>query len=116
MLKGWGASPGRFRGPARVVRDLASSRLERGDVLVAQATDPSWTPLFLTAGAIIVEQGGPLSHAAIVARELGLPAVLNARGAVARLSAGDEVTVDGTEGTIIIHSSDQESASEGAAA
>lgn len=116
VLKGWGASPGRFRGPARVVRDLASSRLQRGDVLVAQSTDPSWTPLFLTAGAIVVEQGGPLSHAAIVARELGLPAVLNAGGAAARLAAGEEVTVDGTEGTIVIHSSGEEGAPRGAAA
>lgn len=102
-LTGWAASPGRHRGRARVVTELATANLQRGDVLVARTTDPSWTPLFLTAGAIVVEQGGPLSHAAIVARELGLPAVLNARGATARLAGEPEVTVDGSAGTVLVH-------------
>jgi pyruvate,water dikinase len=77
--------------------------LRRGDVLVARTTDPSWSPLFLQAGAIVVEEGGPLSHAAIVARELGIPAVLNVPGALARLEGGDhEVSVDGDEGTVVV--------------
>lgn len=102
-LRGWAASQGRHRGRVRVVLDPATATLEDGDVLVAPATDPSWTPLFLTAGALVVEEGGPLSHAAIVARELGLPAVLNVAGATRRLADGGDVTVDGTEGVVRVH-------------
>jgi phosphohistidine swiveling domain-containing protein len=102
-LQGWGAGPGRYTGPARVVRAPSEGALRRGDVLVARTTDPSWSPLFLQAGAIVVEEGGPLSHAAIVARELGIPAVLNVPGALARLEGGDhEVSVDGDEGTVVV--------------
>ncbi len=109
-FEGWGGSPGRHRATARVL-DRATDRLERGDILVARTTDPSWTPLFLTAGAIIVEEGGPLSHAAIVARELGLPAVLNIPGIVDRLRDGEQVvTVDGTKGTVTIQEAEEEAA------
>ena len=73
-FEGWSASPGRYEGVARVVDSPATSELRRGEVLVATTTDASWAPLFMSAGAVIVEQGGPLSHAAIVARELGMPA------------------------------------------
>jgi pyruvate,water dikinase len=104
MVTGWAASPGLHRGRVRIITDIATtSSLEPGDVLVARATDPSWTPLFLTAGALIVEEGGPLSHAAIVARELGLPAVLNIEGITGLLVDGEEVTVDGTAGRILLH-------------
>jgi phosphohistidine swiveling domain-containing protein len=100
-VRGWGASPGRHRGAVRIVRGLADAGpLRSGEVLVAPATDPSWTPLFLIAGAVVVERGGPLSHAAIVARELGLPAVLNARDVTTRLSDGMVVDVDGSAGTV----------------
>jgi phosphoenolpyruvate synthase/pyruvate phosphate dikinase len=73
-------------------------------ILVARSTDPAWTPLFLTAGAIVVEEGGPLSHAAIIARELGLPAVLNVPGFLALLDGATTVTlrVDGDHGTVEI--------------
>ncbi len=105
---GWGGSPGRHRGESKVVRSPAD-QLERGQIMVARSTDPSWTPLFLAAGAIIVEEGGPLSHAAIVARELGLPAVLNIPGIVDRLEgSAQEVTVDGTAGTVTIHQDREE--------
>ena len=91
----------------RIITDIATtSRLEPGDILVARATDPSWTPLFLTAGALIVENGGPLSLAAIVARELGMPAVLNIEGITDLLVDGEEVTVDGTAGRILLHRSE----------
>jgi phosphohistidine swiveling domain-containing protein len=103
VLSGWAASAGRHRGAAVVVEEAASSSLQEGDVLVAHATDPSWTPLFVRAGAIVVEEGGPLSHAAIVARELGKPAVLNVPGVVDRLREGGEVTVDGSAGTVLVH-------------
>ena len=71
---------------------------------MARTTDPAWTPLFLTAGAIVVEEGGPLSHAAIIARELGLPAVLNVPGLVGRLASYDSprLRVDGDGGIVVI--------------
>ena len=81
----------------------ATGRIDRGEVLVAQTTDASWSPLFLRAGAVVVEQGGPLSHAAILARELGLPAVLNVDGAT-QLFDGCVVTVDGDRGLVVIES------------
>ncbi len=100
-LEGWAASPGVARGRVRVLSNLAEgAKLEPGDVLVARSTDPSWTPLFLIAGAIVLEEGGPLSHAAIVAREFGLPAVLNVTGATEALDEGAEVEVDGTAGVV----------------
>jgi len=100
VLTGWAASPGRRRGRARVVTN-ATGTLERGEVLVAEATDASWSPLFVLAGAIVVERGGPLSHAAILARELGLPAVLNLPGAT-RVLDGTRVMVDGDQGVVVI--------------
>lgn len=113
-ITGWGASPGVHRGRVRIVRQAADAGdLQPGDVLVAPSTDPSWTPLFLVAGAVIVERGGPLSHAAIVARELGLPAVLNASGATQKLCDGVTVEVDGDEGIVTI--TDDEPVREGAA-
>lgn len=102
VLDGWGAGPGRHTGRPVVVTDQRTADLHEGDVLVATSTDPSWTPLFVTAGAVVVEQGGPLSHAAIVAREFGLPAVLNVPAATNRLQEVDHVAVDGTVGSVEI--------------
>lgn len=103
-LEGWAASPGRFMGPVRIITSLADgTRLQPGEVLVAHSTDPSWTPLFLVAGAVVLEVGGPLSHAAIVAREFGLPAVLNVRGSTRALAEGETVTVDGNQGRVERH-------------
>ena len=101
-LAGWAASPGRHTGRARVLRTPRPELLQPGEVLVAAATDAGWSPLFLKAGAIVVERGGPLSHAAIVARELGVPAVLNVAGATAALD-GRTVTVDGDTGVVVLH-------------
>ncbi|MGY1792402.1 PEP/pyruvate-binding domain-containing protein [Geodermatophilus sp. SYSU D00525] len=101
-LSGWAASPGRHTGRARVLTEPRPELLAEGEVLVAAATDAGWSPVFLRAGAIVVERGGPLSHAAIVARELGLPAVLNLPGAAAVLD-GRTVTVDGDTGTVLLH-------------
>ena len=100
---GWGASAGVYEGTARVITK-ATEPIAPGEILVARTTDPAWTPLFLTAGAIVVEEGGPLSHAAIIARELGLPAVLNVPGLVRRLSEEGSVQlrVDGTQGIVVI--------------
>lgn len=102
-LRGWPASPGQLRGVARVVRDLRDAAgVDGGTVLVGRASDPSWTPALLAAGGVVMEQGGPLSHAAIVAREFGIPAVLRVPSATRRIRSGDEVTVDGTTGTVTI--------------
>jgi phosphohistidine swiveling domain-containing protein len=98
---GWAASGGRHEGTARVIRG-AGEPLAPGEILVARTTDPSWTPLFLTAGAIVVAVGGPLSHAAIIARELGLPAVLNVPGIVKRIVEGVRLAVEGDAGTVTI--------------
>jgi pyruvate,water dikinase len=99
-LQGWGASPGRGSGIGRVVR-RPTADFTTGDVLVAETTDASWSPLFLRASAVVVERGGPLSHAAILARELGLPAVLNAAGACQVLD-GRRLLVDGSAGIVVI--------------
>jgi len=106
---GWGASAGVYTGTARIITK-ATEPIEPGDILVARTTDPAWTPLFLTAGAIVVEEGGPLSHAAIIARELGLPAVLNVPGLVSRLKTGESVQlrVDGDAGVVAILDPDPE--------
>jgi pyruvate,water dikinase len=101
-LSGLPASGGRCTGRAQVVRDPRHERLEPGAVLVAESTDAGWSPLFVEAGAVVVERGGPLSHAAIVARELGVPAVLDVHGATQALD-GCLVTVDGDTGVIVVH-------------
>ncbi len=101
QVEGWAASAGRFRGRVQVVTS-PDEELAPDAVLVAEATDPSWSPLFVRAGALVLDRGGPLSHAAILARELGLPAVLNVPGATSLL-AGHEVTVDGDLGIVVVH-------------
>ena len=103
VLAGWAASAGLARGAVRRVDALEDGdALEPGEVLVANSTDASWTPLFLRAGALVLERGGPLSHAAIVARELGVPAVLNVPDATRLLGDGVVVEVDGTRGVVRI--------------
>lgn len=100
-LVGWGASGGVWTGRARVLH-TSEDHLEPGEVLVARSTDASWSPRFVDAGAVVVEVGGPLSHAAILARELGVPAVLNVATAADVLD-GRTVTVDGDAGLIAVH-------------
>ena len=102
-LTGMGVSPGVARGRVRVIRDPSDPvLLEPGDVLVAPVTDPAWTPLFLVASAVVCDVGAKLSHAAIVARELGIPAVVSVDHATHRLIDGATVSVDGTEGTVTV--------------
>ena len=76
VLRGTPASGGVVTGMARVILDPGDAHLEPGEILVAPSTDPGWTPLFLTAGGLVMEMGGPMSHGAIVAREYGIPAVV----------------------------------------
>ena len=101
LLRGLAASPGSYTGRARVVLSPADGTdLELGEVLVAPATSPGWAPLLLTAGALVTEIGGILSHGAIIAREYGLPAVLNVADATRRIRTGQLVQVDGSQGII----------------
>lgn len=99
-LEGWAASPGRVEAPAQVVA-APTDPVPPGTVIVADAADASWSPLFVDAAAIVLERGGPLSHAAILARELGVPAVFNLTGATRALS-GRRVLVDGDAGVVVI--------------
>jgi len=98
---GIGVAPGIARGQARVVLDPSDpSALLPGEVLVAPLTDPAWTPLFLVASAVVVNVGAQMSHAAIVARELGIPAVVSLEGATERFAAGCLLEVDGARGSV----------------
>jgi len=102
-LTGAGASPGVAEGPARVVADQSDfSRIRAGDILVTTTTTPAWTPLFPSLAGLVTETGGILSHAAVIAREYGLPAVVGVSGATSTIRDGVVVRIDGTVGTIAI--------------
>jgi pyruvate,water dikinase len=109
-LRGSPASPGIVSGTARVIRSPAGARLEPGEILVAPSTDPGWTPLFLTAGALVMEMGGMMSHGAVVAREYGIPAVVGVAGATEQITTGSRVTVDGSAGTVVVHAEQKQEA------
>jgi pyruvate,water dikinase len=103
ILHGVSGSAGRARGPARVVLDETQfENLRPREILVCPHSNPSWTPLFLTAAAVVSETGGAASHAAIVAREYGLPAVLAVADATVRIHDGDIIEVDGDRGTVTL--------------
>jgi phosphohistidine swiveling domain-containing protein len=101
-LTGTPASPGIVTALARVILDPNDARLEPGEILVAPSTDPGWTPLFLTAGGLVMETGGSMSHGVIVAREYGIPAVVGLPGATERIPTGSRITVDGNAGTVVM--------------
>lgn len=102
-LTGTPASPGRATGPVRLIHGPGDfARVQPGDILVCRTTDPAWTPLFGVAAAVITETGGMLSHAAIVAREQGLPAVLAVPDATTTLPEGALVMVDGSSGRVVL--------------
>lgn len=102
LLSGAAGSPGRVSGPVRIITNPEQfPDLAPGDVLVCRFTDPSWTPLFSLAAAVIADTGGRLSHAAIVAREYGIPAVLGVGAATTALRDGQQVTVDGSRGLVL---------------
>ena len=102
-LTGHAGSAGRVRGRARVIRTLEdASRLKLGDILVAETTSPPWTPLFATAGGIVTDTGGILSHCAVVAREYRIPAVVGTGRATKMIREGQLIEVDGDAGTVRI--------------
>ncbi len=101
-LVGDPVSPGSVEGIVRVVLDPRGVRLEPGEILVCPATDPGWTPLFLSAGGLVMEIGGLVTHGSVVAREYGIPAVVGVHEATTRLHTGQRVRVDGSAGRVTI--------------
>jgi rifampicin phosphotransferase len=100
-LRGTGASAGVVVGPARVILSQDDfGRVRQGDIIVAPASNPSWVPVFTIAGGLVTNTGGVLSHAAVVAREFGLPAVVGATEATSKIADGRLVEIDGTAGTV----------------
>ena len=103
MIQGVPGCAGTYVGTARVITDPSEpGDLEPGDVLVAPLTDPAWTPLFMAAGAVVVNVGGQISHSIIVCRELGLPCVVSATDATLRISDGATVEVNGDTGAVTV--------------
>lgn len=103
QLVGLGASGGRATGEARVLTDPRDAgELRAGEILVVPCADVGWSPMFLIAGALVTELGGVLSHAAVVAREYGVPAVFGVSGATRAVVTGQKITVDGDSGRIFL--------------
>jgi pyruvate,water dikinase len=102
-LSGMPASPGTAEGPARVVEDASDlDQVEEGEVLVARITAPSWGPVFARVSAVVTDIGGMMSHAAIVCREYGLPAVTGTGSATTSIRTGQRISVDGASGTVTL--------------
>ena len=95
--------PGVVQGTARVILDPTEpGDLEPGEILIAPLTDPSWTPLFMAASAVVVNVGGQRSHAVVVSRELGLPCVASVTDATLRIPNGAQIEVNGTTGEVTL--------------
>jgi pyruvate,water dikinase len=102
LLSGTSGSPGIAHGPAKIVHEISEfGKLRTGDVLVAPVTNPAWTPLFQRAIAVVVDAGGVASHAAIVAREYGIPAVMGTMSGTKDLEDGQWIQVDGSRGLVL---------------
>ena len=102
-LRGIPVSAGSISGPARLVRSMADwGRVRAGDIIVTSVIDPGMAPLFVIAGGLVAEMGGTLSHGAIIAREYGLPAIVNVQGATVRICEGDVLMVDAMRGAVVI--------------
>ena len=100
QINGIGASPGKVTGIARVITNPQNDKLEQGEILVAEFTDPGWIMLFPASSGILVERGSLLSHSAIVSRELGIPAVVGITGLLENIKTGDKIELDGTTGEV----------------
>ena len=108
VLRGKVTSVGKVTGTARVVRELTEiGTVQKGDILIVNATDPGWTPVFMIIKGIVLETGGPVSHGAMLAREYGLPGV-QIEGALQLIPDGATITLDGDSGLVIIHCEDDE--------
>ncbi len=94
------AAAGQATGRARVVRDPVGAHLEPGEILVAPTTDPGWTPLFMTAGGVVVETGSTVAHGPTVAREYGIPCVICVPGVTEKVPDGAVITIDGSAGVV----------------
>lgn len=102
-IAGIGACPGNVTGVARVIRNPEqASDLQPGEIMIAPSTDPGWTPIFMAASGVVVDIGAPLSHAAIVSRELGIPCVVSASHASRRIPDGSRISVNGTTGLVTV--------------
>jgi phosphohistidine swiveling domain-containing protein len=114
LLRGSPGSPGTASGPARIVRDVSEfGKLQTGEILVAPGTNPAWTPLFQRAAAVVVDMGGAASHAAIVAREYGVPAVMGTFDGTQKLTNGQWIQVDGSRGLVLKASEQKKSSRNG---
>lgn len=103
-LRGVPASPGRATGMARIIREPSQAHMfKKGEILVAPYTEPGWAPLFLLAKALVMEVGGAVCHGAIIAREYGIPAAVGVNGATTKIKDGDEITVDGNSGEVMVN-------------
>ncbi len=110
-LRGVGASRGKVRGVARVARDIESAlQVEQGAILICPFTDPGWTPVLDRVAGVVTETGGLLSHAAVICREFGIPAVLGVPEATARIRDGTRVVVHGDEGWVDLDDTNRETA------
>ncbi len=101
-VQGSPVSPGRTEGRVRIVLDPRRAGLQPGEILVCPGTDPSWTPLFLSAAGLVMETGGMMTHGAVVAREYGIPAIVGVDHATERLHTGQRIRIDGSRGQIVI--------------
>jgi phosphohistidine swiveling domain-containing protein len=99
-ITGSPVSPGVAEGIVHVVLDPREAKMLPGEILVCPGTDPSWTPLFLSAGALVMEVGGLMTHGSVVAREYGIPGVVGVHAATTRLKTGQRVRVDGSRGVV----------------
>jgi pyruvate,water dikinase len=103
-LIGLGVSPGKVTAVARVIHSLDEmQRLKDGEILVTHTTTPAWTPLFARISGLVTDLGGPLAHGSIVAREYGIPAVMGTGIATQHIQDGETITVDGTEGRVVLN-------------
>ena len=102
VIAGSPVSPGVAEGIVHIIFNPHESQLAPGEILVCPATDPAWTPLFMSAGGLITEIGGMMTHGSVVAREYGIPAVVGVHQATARLKDGQRIRLDGTAGKIVI--------------
>jgi rifampicin phosphotransferase len=101
-LVGLAVSAGIVEGRARVLSDMAAAELEPGDILVTAFTDPSWTPLFVSIKGLVTEVGGLMTHGAVIARDYGLPAVVDVENATRLIKEGQRIRVHGTDGYVEI--------------